>query len=81
MSVDVIGRLASSLFARAWPRTIRKRMSYQVWLLKCCLLCLRSGLAPEIAHFRIPSDKLDVVQGVPSDWYIKGARCGTVFYQ
>ena len=38
---------------------------------------MRSGLAPEIAHFRIPSDNLEVVQGVPGDWYIKGARCGT----
>jgi len=33
-----------------------------------------SGLAPEIAHFRIASDKLDSMGYVPRDWYIKGAR-------
>ena len=32
-----------------------------------------TGLAPEIVHFRIPSDGV-VGSGVPSDWYIKGAR-------
>ncbi|KAI0714702.1 glycoside hydrolase [Earliella scabrosa] len=34
-----------------------------------------TGLAPEIVHFRIPSDGV-VGSGVPSDWYIKGARPG-----
>jgi hypothetical protein len=36
-----------------------------------------SGLAPEIAHFRIPSDSLGGMRNIPGDWYIKGARCGT----
>ena len=35
----------------------------------------RRGLAPEIAHFRIPSDKSQsMLDGAPGDWYIKGAR-------
>ncbi len=34
-----------------------------------------SGLAPEIVHFRIPSDGMDQKVNAPSDWYIKGARC------
>ncbi|EPQ60212.1 glycoside hydrolase family 47 protein [Gloeophyllum trabeum ATCC 11539] len=35
-----------------------------------------TGLAPEIVHFRIPSDGVDsMLQGqAPQDWYIKGAR-------
>jgi len=37
----------------------------------------RRGLAPEIAHFRIPSDSLAGLRNVPGDWYIKGAGCGT----
>lgn len=32
-----------------------------------------SGLAPEIAHFRILGDGMDD-SAVPADWYIKGAR-------
>jgi hypothetical protein len=32
-----------------------------------------SGLAPEIAHFRIPNDGMDDSMA-PADWYIKGAR-------
>ena len=40
--------------------------------------CMRThdtatGLSPEIAHFRIPGDKV-VGSSVPSDWYIKGAK-------
>ncbi|KAI0801357.1 glycoside hydrolase [Fomes fomentarius] len=34
-----------------------------------------TGLSPEIVHFRIPSDGV-VGSGIPSDWYIKGARPG-----
>lgn len=37
-----------------------------------------TGLAPEIVHFRIPSDNMDEI-GIgktPSDWYIKGAPPG-----
>lgn len=40
----------------------------------------RRGLAPEIAHFRIPSDKLHlkgVLKEAPGDWYIKGAGYGS----
>jgi hypothetical protein len=33
---------------------------------------LRSGLAPEIAHFRTDSDSAMVRGQAPSDWYIKG---------
>ncbi|SJL08272.1 related to alpha-mannosidase [Armillaria ostoyae] len=35
-----------------------------------------TGLAPEIVHFRIPSDGMDQKVNAPSDWYIKGARPG-----
>ncbi|TDL20923.1 glycoside hydrolase [Rickenella mellea] len=35
-----------------------------------------TGLAPEIVHFRIPSDKMDMGGIAPNDWYIKGARPG-----
>ncbi|TBU26799.1 glycoside hydrolase [Dichomitus squalens] len=42
--------------------------------------CMRThdtatGLSPEIAHFRIPSDKV-VGSSIPQDWYIKGAKPG-----
>jgi hypothetical protein len=33
-----------------------------------------SGLAPEIVHFRIPSDGVEVSALAPMDWYIKGAK-------
>ena len=42
--------------------------------------CMRThdtatGLSPEIAHFRIPSDNLDhAIGNMPQDWYIKGAK-------
>ncbi|KAI9432065.1 glycoside hydrolase family 47 protein [Lactarius indigo] len=36
----------------------------------------KTGLAPEIAHFRIPSDNMQSVVNAPGDWYIKGARAG-----
>ncbi|KAI0066648.1 glycoside hydrolase [Artomyces pyxidatus] len=36
----------------------------------------KTGLAPEIAHFRIPSDGMDAIPGAPTDWYIKGAGVG-----
>lgn len=47
-------------------------------LIRTCMAThdTKTGLAPEIAHFRIPSDNLEVVQGIPGDWYIKGARVG-----
>ncbi|EMD42355.1 glycoside hydrolase family 47 protein [Gelatoporia subvermispora B] len=42
--------------------------------------CMRThdtatGLSPEIAHFRIPSDNMDGTRA-PHDWYIKGDRPG-----
>lgn len=43
--------------------------------------CMRThdtatGLSPEIVHFRIPSDNLNLaVSNMPQDWYIKGAQC------
>jgi len=33
-----------------------------------------SGLAPEIVHFRIPSDGMEINAQAPMDWYIKGAK-------
>ena len=36
------------------------------------LLSLRSGLSPEIVHFRIDSDGISG-SSTPQDWYIKGA--------
>ncbi|KAI0789489.1 glycoside hydrolase [Abortiporus biennis] len=35
----------------------------------------RTGLSPEIVHFRIPSDGIDG-SAAPDDWYIKGAKAG-----
>ncbi|TFK56896.1 glycoside hydrolase family 47 protein [Heliocybe sulcata] len=49
-------------------------------LIKTCMATheTATGLAPEIVHFRIPSDGVDsMLQGeAPQDWYIKGARPG-----
>ncbi|KAI0045662.1 glycoside hydrolase family 47 protein [Auriscalpium vulgare] len=49
-----------------------------VELLHTCMAThdTKTGLAPEIAHFRIPSDGMDKIPDfqVPTDWYIKGAR-------
>jgi mannosyl-oligosaccharide alpha-1,2-mannosidase len=45
-----------------------------IWHLPCFSRWQRnSGLSPEIVHFRIPTDGMDV-QSMPHDWYIKGAR-------
>jgi hypothetical protein len=38
------------------------------------ILLTFSGLAPEIAHFRIASDGIGHDPMFPSDWYIKGAQ-------
>lgn len=48
-----------------------------VELIKTCMKTheTKTGLAPEIAHFRIPSDHLDG-SVAPDDWYIKGAKPG-----
>ncbi|KAA1471635.1 glycoside hydrolase [Dentipellis sp. KUC8613] len=48
-------------------------------LLRTCMAThdTQTGLAPEIAYFRIPSDGMDEMLGAaPRDWYIKGARPG-----
>jgi endoplasmic reticulum Man9GlcNAc2 1,2-alpha-mannosidase len=37
----------------------------------------RTGLAPEIVHFRIPSDSMGNDGVLPRDWYIKGGPPGT----
>ncbi|KIM69999.1 glycoside hydrolase family 47 protein [Scleroderma citrinum Foug A] len=51
-----------------------------VELIKTCLATYdtRTGLSPEIAHFRTESNKLDVDAGgkLPADWYIKGPGPG-----
>lgn len=36
----------------------------------------KTGLAPEIVHFRLPNDGLERTAGAPVDWYIKGAKPG-----
>ncbi|KDQ62916.1 glycoside hydrolase family 47 protein [Jaapia argillacea MUCL 33604] len=48
-----------------------------VELIKTCMAThdTATGLAPEIVHFRIPSDGLSEFMA-PTDWYIKGARKG-----
>ncbi|KAJ7644151.1 glycoside hydrolase [Roridomyces roridus] len=45
-------------------------------LIKTCMAThdTATGLAPEIAHFRIPSDGIGHDPQYPSDWYIKGAH-------
>ncbi|EIM83275.1 glycoside hydrolase [Stereum hirsutum FP-91666 SS1] len=48
-------------------------------LIKTCMAThdTKTGLAPEIAHFRIPTDGLErTMPYAPKDWYIKGARPG-----
>jgi len=47
-------------------------------LIRTCMAMhdTKTGLAPEIAHFRIPGDSLEEVRNAPGDWYIKGARVG-----
>ncbi|TFY57228.1 hypothetical protein EVG20_g8628 [Dentipellis fragilis] len=48
-------------------------------LLRTCMAThdTQTGLAPQIAYFRIPSDGMDEIMGAaPRDWYIKGARPG-----
>ncbi|KAI0756187.1 glycoside hydrolase [Daedaleopsis nitida] len=48
-----------------------------VELIETCMLThdTATGLPPEIVHFRIPSDGV-VGSGIPTDWYIKGAKPG-----
>ncbi|KAJ7095850.1 glycoside hydrolase [Mycena belliarum] len=45
-------------------------------LIKTCMdtHSTATGLAPEIAHFRIASDGIGLDPRFPSDWYIKGAH-------
>ncbi|KAH7886293.1 glycoside hydrolase family 47 protein [Phlebopus sp. FC_14] len=50
-------------------------------LIKTCMATYdtRTGLAPEIVHFRIPGDGLDKMGGTenpPLDWFIKGSSPG-----
>ncbi|KAI0297605.1 glycoside hydrolase [Multifurca ochricompacta] len=56
----------------------RRDWNTGVELIRTCLAThdTKTGLAPEIAHFRIPSDNLNGMQNAPGDWYIKGARVG-----
>ncbi|KAI0281280.1 glycoside hydrolase [Russula aff. rugulosa BPL654] len=56
----------------------RRDWTTGIELIRTCMAThdTKTTLAPEIAHFRIPSDNLEAVQGVPGDWYIKGARVG-----
>jgi len=56
----------------------RRDWTTGIELIRTCMATheTKTGLAPEIAHFRIPSDNLDAVRHIPGDWYIKGARIG-----
>ncbi|KAI0253282.1 glycoside hydrolase [Lactifluus subvellereus] len=47
-------------------------------LIRTCMAMhdTKTGLAPEISHFRIPNDSLGDVRNAPGDWYIKGAGVG-----
>ncbi|KAN0130039.1 Glycoside hydrolase [Lactarius tabidus] len=57
----------------------RRDWATGVELLRTCLAThdTKTGLAPEIAYFRIPSDKLQSIsKEAPADWYIKGAGVG-----
>ncbi|KAI0275367.1 glycoside hydrolase [Gloeopeniophorella convolvens] len=49
-----------------------------VELIRTCIAThdTKTGLAPEIAHFRIPSDNIQGIRNAPGDWYIKGAGVG-----
>jgi len=56
----------------------RRDWTTGIELIRTCMATheTKTGLAPEIAHFRILSDNLDAVRHIPGDWYIKGARIG-----
>jgi len=56
----------------------RRDWTTGIELIRTCMAThgTQTGLAPEIAHFRIPSDSLGGVRNVPGDWYIKGAGLG-----
>lgn len=57
----------------------RRDWATGIELLRTCLAThdTKTGLAPEIAHFRIPSDNLQSISNeAPGDWYIKGAGVG-----
>ncbi|KAH9958979.1 glycoside hydrolase [Russula dissimulans] len=56
----------------------RRDWTTGIELIRTCMATheTKTGLAPEIAHFRIPSDNLEAVRHIPGDWYIKGARIG-----
>lgn len=57
----------------------RRDWATGIELLRTCLAThdTKTGLAPEIAHFRIPSDNLQSIsKEAPADWYIKGAGVG-----
>ncbi|THH04887.1 hypothetical protein EW145_g5199 [Phellinidium pouzarii] len=50
-----------------------------VELIRTCMETHKTvtGLAPEIVHFRLPNDGIDLLTpGMPTDWYIKGAKPG-----
>jgi mannosyl-oligosaccharide alpha-1,2-mannosidase len=56
----------------------RRDWATGIELIRTCMAThdTKTGLAPEIAHFRIPSDNLKSVSNAPGDWYIKGAGVG-----
>ncbi|THH14487.1 hypothetical protein EW146_g5847 [Bondarzewia mesenterica] len=59
--------------------TGRRDWETGVELIKTCMSThdTQTGLAPEIAYFRIPSDDMTgMLNNAPKDWYIKGARPG-----
>lgn len=46
-----------------------------------CFVMTNRGLAPEIAHFRIPNEPQWISQVVSGEWYIKGSQCVTYLIQ
>ncbi|KIJ25206.1 glycoside hydrolase family 47 protein, partial [Sphaerobolus stellatus SS14] len=57
-----------SIEARDWETGVE--------LIKTCMAThdTRTGLSPEIVHFRLPSDPASVAALAHSDWYIKGMQ-------
>lgn len=53
--------------------TLLRTLYVLVWLGFVKKRGFSRGLAPEVVHFRIPSDGMDANVQAPSDWYIKGA--------
>ncbi|QRV76440.1 glycoside hydrolase family 47 protein [Ceratobasidium sp. AG-Ba] len=68
------GRMAVPPDTSKFNERERADWTMGVQLIKGCMATheTATGLAPEIVHFRVPTDSAMVKSQAPSDWYIKG---------